>query len=78
MRNQFMIMPHDNKDIGYKRDSLNNLCHYFRSNENSGLAVSHCGVIELKDVLRNENGLSYCEICEQIENIRKEMDAKHE
>ena len=78
MRNRFMIMPHDNRDIGYRRDSFNNLCHYFRTNQNARLAMSHCGVIELKDALREDNGLAYCEACEQIENIRKEMDGKNE
>ena len=78
MRNRFMIMPHDGKDRGWLSRFYNDVQHYYRTSPNARLAISHCGHVELVDTLGKENTQSHCEACEQIENIRKEMDGNND
>ena len=72
------ISKHDGKDLGYFRDNLNELSHYFRSNYNSNLAISHCKMIVMKSDLRPNEGKAYCPICDLVEDLRDEMDGKNE
>lgn len=71
MNPNVIIQPHDNKDLGWHVTKKHPTPHYYRSNGQSNIAISHCGAIEHKVDLAPASDVTRCEFCNFIEKLRK-------
>lgn len=65
------IPEHDNRDIGWRIPFGENQQHYYRGNEQSNVALSHCGQVEMKAMLGKSEFMPRCNVCSIIEESRR-------
>ena len=59
-------------DLGWMVIDTIHAAHFYRTNSQSKVALSHCGVMLPKAALRAYKGANRCGYCQAIQNIKDE------
>ena len=75
MSEQYCVpVKHDHRDLGFKYCLTDRTVHYWRTNEHSSLAMSHCALISQKVRLVDAGESLLCPECEMIEDMREKEE----
>lgn len=72
------LRPHDKHDVGYRVYKPGDFQHYYRTNQRTTLALSHCMLVAVIDQLLEDSKSPYCKYCFMIEELRDGMDGKND
>ena len=76
MKQNHLLMPHDNRDIGWKRTRGTATEHYYRHRMSSRIALSHCMIVNYRSDLLDGVGRVQCEYCRTIEDKRDILEGE--
>ena len=73
---RYQIVPerNDGRDLGWLWVKGREMVHYYRSRQGTTLAMSHCGLIDAKNLLSAMSTFTKCNYCEMIENLRDNQE----